>query len=234
MGVFRRFRDTKTSASRRTAVAGAVQDARVLDQEASQDVSPLSHFEASQGPDLANAVTAELPVVFVSGEESSRIAAKPLGRGERTSSIVSSYESRREVLAFETPDELLDFEVRDEVALDATGVNAIAHDRGAQHPDAEDIDNSDVFVCRHTAGVPEAARAEEKAREAAATVTLFVYGWHQVQPGPLSWVFPSLRAALDAVRTMRNAVEWCICSGESWEDIESARANGAVLIEQLG
>jgi len=65
-----------------------------------------------------------------------------------------------------------------------------------------------------------------------AFVTLFVYGWESVEPGPLSWAFPSLRAALDAVKTMRNAVEWCIVAGSEWVSVDAARAKGAVLIEQ--
>lgn len=109
-----------------------------------------------------------------------------------------------------------------ETGLVETGVNPIVSDV----PRAPE--SSDICVS------PRHETEAEDARAAAATVTLFVYGWHQVQPGALSWVFPSVRAALDAVRTMRNAMEWCICSGESWEDIESARASGAVLIEQLG
>jgi len=69
------------------------------------------------------------------------------------------------------------------------------------------------------------------AAAAAEGVTLFVYGWENVQPGPLSWAFPSLRAALLAVRTMRNAVEWCIVRGRE-PSIDAARAKGAILIEQ--
>jgi hypothetical protein len=61
-------------------------------------------------------------------------------------------------------------------------------------------------------------------------VTLFVYGWDNVQPGPLSWAFPSPRSALLAVRTMRNAVEWCIVAG-SQPSVAAARATGAVLFE---
>lgn len=83
-------------------------------------------------------------------------------------------------------------------------------------------DESDVFVCR---------RSSPPAPENA--VTLFVFGWHNVEPGPLSWPFPSLRTALDAVRTMRNAAQWCICSGNTWTSLEAARSAGAVLIEQL-
>jgi hypothetical protein len=93
--------------------------------------------------------------------------------------------------------------------------------------DAEDA--SDVFVCHRSAPPPPEAVAA-----AAEGVTLFVYGWYSVEPGPLSWVFPSVRAALDAVRTMRNAVQWCICSGRDWTDVDDAREKGAVLIEQLG
>jgi hypothetical protein len=97
------------------------------------------------------------------------------------------------------------------------------------------IDESDVFVCRRSSPdlTPLPLPAEE-IPEAAPTVTLFVFGWHHVEPGPLSWVFPSLRAALDAVRTMRNAAQWCIVSGDTWDSLDIARAAGAVLIEQLG
>ncbi|MCL2724486.1 MAG: hypothetical protein FWD69_08625 [Polyangiaceae bacterium] len=66
------------------------------------------------------------------------------------------------------------------------------------------------------------------------SVTLFVFGWQNVEPGPLSWVFPSLRAALDAVRTMRNAVRWCVVAGKEWTSVDAARAMGRVLVEQLG
>jgi hypothetical protein len=91
--------------------------------------------------------------------------------------------------------------------------------------------DSDVFVCRRSS--PDLDDAAAAAAAAAAEgVTLFVYGWENVEPGPLSWAFPSLRAALDAVRTMRNAVEWCIVSGIEWASIDAARAEGAVLIEQ--
>ena len=30
---------------------------------------------------------------------------------------------------------------------------------------------------------------------------MFVHGWHNVEPGLLSWTFPNLRAALDAVHS---------------------------------
>jgi hypothetical protein len=100
--------------------------------------------------------------------------------------------------------------------------------------------NSDVFVCRrsspddgdqHGPHGPLAAAARAAA-DAELGVTLFVYGWESVEPGSLSWAFPSLRAALDAVKTMRNAVEWCIVSGSEWVSVDAARAKGAVLIEQ--
>ncbi len=99
---------------------------------------------------------------------------------------------------------------------------------------ANEDGDSDVFVCRrsspdHRDYSEEAAAA---AKAAAEGVTLFVYGWESVEPGPLSWAFPSLRAALDAVKTMRNAVEWCIVAGSEWVSVDAARAKGAVLIEQ--
>jgi hypothetical protein len=85
-------------------------------------------------------------------------------------------------------------------------------------------DDSDVFVCKRQ---PTAPRDVD-----ATVVTLFVFGWHVVEPGPLSWVFPSLKAALDAVRTMRNAAQWCIAQGNDWPSLDAARAGGAILIEQ--
>src|SRR5262249_44890940 len=61
------------------------------------------------------------------------------------------------------------------------------------------------------------SQSNELDREAPARVarevSLIVYGWHNVQPGPLSWVFPSVRAALAAAKAMRNAVRWAIVSG---------------------
>ncbi len=74
-------------------------------------------------------------------------------------------------------------------------------------------------------------------------VTLVVYGWKSVEPGTLSWVFPSVGAAVAAARAMKNAVRWAIVAGKRENDAESeaqdealdeARANGSVLIEQAG
>lgn len=66
-------------------------------------------------------------------------------------------------------------------------------------------------------------------------VTLVIYGWHDSQPGTLAWVFPSLAAALRAVRAMRNAVEWLIVEGrrffDSDVDVGALRRAGGVLIE---
>lgn len=76
---------------------------------------------------------------------------------------------------------------------------------------------------------PEASTPEPVTRE----VTLFVHCWHNVEPGLLSWTFRSLRAALDAVQRMKNAVGWCIVSGTGWPDLDAARRAGAVLVEQL-
>jgi hypothetical protein len=90
--------------------------------------------------------------------------------------------------------------------------------------------DSDVFVCRRSSS--ELGAEAAAAADIADAVTLFVYGWDNVEPGPLSWAFPSLRAALDAVRTMRNAIEWCIVAGAEWTSIDAARAKGAVLVEQ--
>ncbi len=67
-----------------------------------------------------------------------------------------------------------------------------------------------------------------------ADVTLFVYGWHNVQPGTLSWVFPSADAALVAVRAMRNAIQWVIVRGRALKDLDLARTTGEVLVENTG
>lgn len=113
------------------------------------------------------------------------------------------------------------------------------------HDEEARKDDSDIFVCEIPASViaepsgrsPSTRPAPSKSqppRRVDPSVTLYVYGWHNVEPGPLSWAFPSLRAALDAVRTMRNAVQWCIVSGKGWTSVDDARAEGAVLVEQLG
>ena len=84
---------------------------------------------------------------------------------------------------------------------------------------ADREDASDVFVCKREAEVDP-------------SVTLIVTGWHNVEPGPLAWPFPSMRSALDAVQKMKNAVEWSIVHGRDYASVEEARALGAVLIEQ--
>ena len=67
-------------------------------------------------------------------------------------------------------------------------------------------------------------------------VTLIVYGWSESEPGTLSWVFPSVQAALRAVRTMRNAARWLIVHGrrgfEGKVDVDALRRAGGVLVER--
>jgi hypothetical protein len=94
-------------------------------------------------------------------------------------------------------------------------------------PSYEGLEDSDVFVCNRPSEV------ETKKPAATREVTLFVHRWHNVEPGLLSWSFPSLRAALDAVQRMKNAVGWCVVSGTGWSDLDAARRAGAVLVEQL-
>lgn len=66
-------------------------------------------------------------------------------------------------------------------------------------------------------------------------VTLVIYGWSESQPGTLAWVFPSVRAALRAVRAMRNALRWVILKGrEAFDgevDIDALRQSGRILLE---
>lgn len=68
-------------------------------------------------------------------------------------------------------------------------------------------------------------------------VTLVVYEWHNVQPGVLAWVFPSLNAAVSAARTMKNAVKWAILRGQrsvkATVDVDVERARGVVLVEAV-
>lgn len=68
-------------------------------------------------------------------------------------------------------------------------------------------------------------------------VTLIVYGWQGNEPGTLSWVFPSLGAAVRAVRALRNAVRWLIVAGPSKKrgsvDVERVRRSGLVLLERF-
>jgi len=61
-------------------------------------------------------------------------------------------------------------------------------------------------------------------RELAREVTLVVYGWQNVQPGTLSWVFPSFGAAMKAANALRNATQWAILDGND--------ASGPVLAER--
>lgn len=67
-------------------------------------------------------------------------------------------------------------------------------------------------------------------------VTLVIYGWYDSEPGTLAWAFPSLRAALSAVRAMRNAIRWLIVEGkaalEGELDVDALRRAGRVLVER--
>jgi hypothetical protein len=63
-----------------------------------------------------------------------------------------------------------------------------------------------------------------EAREDAGEVTLVVYGWQNVQPGTLSWVFPSFDAAMRAAGALTNATQWAIMGGSD--------ASGRILAER--
>ena len=80
-------------------------------------------------------------------------------------------------------------------------------------------------------------RRAERAQSYGEQVTLVVYGWSSVEPGTLSWTFPSLRAALDAAHTMTNATQWAVVTGAKARgkavDVDAARAAGEVLMETL-
>lgn len=56
-------------------------------------------------------------------------------------------------------------------------------------------------------------------------VTLCVTGWRNVQPGRLSWVFPTVDSAVHAAQAMRNATEWVVLDGSlSSADIDGGHA----------
>lgn len=112
------------------------------------------------------------------------------------------------------------------VAVPAPPPSSRPHTSDAVEPEQvyDGFEDSDVFLCKE-----ERPRAVPTVRE----VTLFVHGWHNVEPGLLSWTFSDLRSALDAVQRMKNAIAWCIVSGSGWNDLDAARAGGAVLVEQL-
>jgi hypothetical protein len=78
-------------------------------------------------------------------------------------------------------------------------------------------------------------RLRSRMKSRAHGVTLVIYGWYDSQPGTLAWVFPSLRAALSAVRALRNAVGWLIIEGkralEGEVDVHALRRAGRVLAE---
>lgn len=64
----------------------------------------------------------------------------------------------------------------------------------------------------------------------ATKVTLCVFGWQNVQPGPLSWVFPSVGAAVVAAQAMRNAIDWIVVDGpHAPSELEWLRRRGTVL-----
>jgi hypothetical protein len=98
---------------------------------------------------------------------------------------------------------------------------------------------------------PQTSRARKAMNPLFEQVTLVVYGWKNVEPGTLSWVFPSVSAAVAAARAMTNAVRWAIVAGkrettagdgadevraqlDAKRALDEARARGAVLIEQAG
>ena len=110
---------------------------------------------------------------------------------------------------------------------------------------------SGVYVVEREPRRSRAADVHERAKKAMnpllEQVTLVVYGWKSVEPGTLSWVFPSVGAAVAAARTMKNAVRWAIVAGRRENDAEDdeasereraaldeARAKGTVLVEQAG
>ena len=63
-------------------------------------------------------------------------------------------------------------------------------------------------------------------------VTLVVTAWHNVEPGVLSWSFPSFAAALAAAGALRNAVEWLILEGAVVASRDGSIPEGAVVLHR--
>jgi len=113
-------------------------------------------------------------------------------------------------------------------------------------PTVSPLDSGTFLAAPRVLAEPETPEAPESIEQAVSSatvavsverawVTLVVYGWHSVDPGPLSWVFPSFDAAISAVRAMRNAVKWAILAGEretSIVDVDEERRSGQVLLEK--
>jgi len=82
-----------------------------------------------------------------------------------------------------------------------------------------------------------ARRFRDRMRSSSKPVTLVVYGWREIEPGTMAWVFPSLKAALRAVRAMRNAIAWLVVRGtrafDGEVDVAAIRRAGGVLVEQI-
>ena len=155
------------------------------------------------------------------------VTGAPQGSAMRAEARSGAAPEEAPIRALEVTDEMPIVRDIDSVESKRRGLGLGAH--GATDPEDGE---SDVFVCRRSSPDYSVEAAAAGVADAAEGVTLFVYGWESVEPGPLSWAFPSLRAALDAVKTMRNAVEWCIVAGSEWATVDAARAMGAVLIEQ--
>jgi hypothetical protein len=70
----------------------------------------------------------------------------------------------------------------------------------------------------------------------ATNVTLVIYGWEDNEPGTLSWVFPSVEAAVRAARALRNAVRWLVVAGAraaGKRDVDEIRRSERVLVERF-
>jgi hypothetical protein len=72
-------------------------------------------------------------------------------------------------------------------------------------------------------------------------VVLVVYGWRDVEPGPLAWPFRDRQAAEGAIHAMPNASKWMILAGpgafaniDAPVDVARVRKTGGVLLEQAG
>lgn len=117
--------------------------------------------------------------------------------------------------------------------LVSMGANRLPSDRralGNGSASAEERSTEQPSSKTQLRGISSGSRAVQTP-PATHRVTLVVYGWHNAQPGTLSWTFPNARQALVAARALRNAERWAILAGET-KDIEAAKKRGELLFEQ--
>lgn len=126
---------------------------------------------------------------------------------------------------------------RDPAGIGGTADEANSWDRARWVNEVRRFETAwDVDAPRSSRDLPPAHEGAERRRTPDAPtlefpqVTLVVYEWQNAEPGTLSWRFPSVNAAVNAARAIRNAVRWAVVGG-SEHNLSRARELGLVLAE---